>query len=159
VYALQKRSRTTFLLVTRLTEAEKRAINSKRNSHVQQILLVGLGGFLGANARYFISVLMVQWLGVAFPYGTLIVNVTGSLLLGVFIGLVRSRMDVPLSLQLLIGSGFFGAYTTFSTYAVETVLLAHSGSWAGVLVNVLGTNLLCLLAALAGFLVFTRWLP
>lgn len=123
---------------------------------MDKLLFVGIGGFLGANARYIVSTWIAGWLGTQFPFWTLMVNVTGSFLLGAFAAIVAQRSDIPGSVQLLIGTGFFGAYTTFSTYAVEGVMLARNGHWGMMLGNVIGTNILCLLGAVAGILLVSR---
>src|SRR5688572_4313096 len=86
------------------------------------ILLVGVGGFVGANIRYGIAAWSVRRHGQHFPIGTLIANLTGSLLMGLILGLIDDR-----ELRLLLASGFLGAETTFSTFAVETVMLADGG--------------------------------
>jgi CrcB protein len=114
-------------------------------------LLIGLGGFLGANARY----LMAQWvgriLGFGFPYGTLIINASGSFLLGLFMGLLHHRPLDFLQPRLFLAVGFLGAYTTFSTFSYETLRLAQDGQFTFVLLYILGSVLLSLLAVSCGF--------
>ncbi|CAN5884152.1 N/A [soil metagenome] len=111
---------------------------------------VALGGALGATGRYLVSTFAVERWGVAFPYGTLFVNVAGSLLLGVVAGIFARGTGLPDSVRLLVGVGFCGAFTTFSTFAVETVGLAERPSLSSALLNLALNNVLCLLAAFAG---------
>lgn len=82
-------------------------------------ILVGIGGFLGANARFIVSNWIKKKCSSSFPVATFVVNSVGSFLLGLFIGLHVSN-----NLQLLLGTGFLGAFTTFSTFQLESVQLA-----------------------------------
>jgi CrcB protein len=123
---------------------------------VETILLIGVGGFIGANARYFLSGWAAEVLGKAFPWGTLIINFTGSCLLGVFIAWAANQTTLDPRVRLLVAVGFFGAYTTFSTYATESVALLQSGNWIGALGNILGTNLICIFGAIVGLAVGNR---
>ncbi len=123
---------------------------------VETLLIIGLGGFLGANLRYLISVWAVGQFGASFPWGTLIINLTGSCLLGLFLAWAANHTALDPRIRLLIATGFFGAYTTFSTYANESMALFQAGDWIGGLGNVLGTNALCLVAALIGLGIGSR---
>jgi CrcB protein len=123
---------------------------------VETILLIGLGGFMGANARYFLSGWVAELLGKVFPWGTLVINFTGSCLLAVFIAWAANQTTLDPRVRLLVAVGFFGAYTTFSTYATESVALLQSGDWIGAVGNVLGTNLICILGAMLGLAVGNR---
>jgi len=119
-------------------------------------LLVGLGGFLGANARYAISVWAANRLGTAFPYGTLIINVSGSFLMGVAVTLIAGRFHDAASARLLITTGFLGAYTTFSTFAFETLALLRQRDWRGGLFNAVGSAGLSAAAAALGIWLTNR---
>ena len=117
---------------------------------MNRILLISLGAALGANARYWIGVWAARHLGVAFPYGTFFVNVTGSLALGFLVSLTSERIPITPELRLLLAVGFLGAYTTFSSFAVEILVLAQNiGNWHAI-VNIFANNLLGLGCALAG---------
>ena len=120
---------------------------------MDSLIYVGLGGFLGANARYLLSLwtndLLVPRWGV-FPYGTLVVNVLGSFGLAVLGVWVSARTGMSPHMRLFIGSGFFGAFTTFSTFANESVTIFSDGSIALLLLNLLLNNGLCLLAVAIG---------
>jgi fluoride exporter len=123
---------------------------------METFLIIGLGGFIGANLRYLVSGWAAERFGTAFPWGTLIINFSGSALLGVFIAWITAHVTLDPRLRLFIAVGFFGAYTTFSTYAVDSIMLLQSGNWTSVLGNILGTNLLCLVGALAGLAIGSR---
>ncbi len=118
---------------------------------MNRFLLVALGAALGANARYLVG-LWAGRFGATFPYGTFLVNVTGSLLLGFLLTLATGRLNLSPEWRLVLAVGFFGSYTTFSSYAVESLALFREGSlWLG-LANVLGNNLVGLLFSLLGML-------
>lgn len=127
---------------------------------MQQMLAVGLGGFLGANARYLLSGWVARrsagWLPLSLPLGTLAVNVIGSFGLALFIAYVARHVDLPERTRLLLGTGFFGAFTTFSTYATESIALIRDGNWTAGLGNMLLTNLLCVLAVVLGLAIGSR---
>jgi len=118
------------------------------------LLYIGIGGFLGANARYILSNWITAWLGEHLrwnvPLGTAFVNITGSMLLAIFVLWANNRLHVSDHLRLLIGTGFFGAYTTFSTYANESIVL-FGKDWRVGAAYVVGTNVLCLLGVILGF--------
>jgi CrcB protein len=89
-------------------------------------------------------------LGPVFPYGTLIINVSGSFILGFFLIWTAERVLVDPRWRLLVAVGFCGGFTTFSSYAFETVAYFEQGQWLLMTTNVLANNLLCLGGALAG---------
>lgn len=91
------------------------------------ILLVGCGGFLGAASRYIISNYSVKLFGSAFPYGTLIVNVLGAILIG-FVMALSLKGTVSPNAKLFITTGIMGGLTTFSTFSYETISLFSAGS-------------------------------
>lgn len=112
---------------------------------------VALAGALGAPARYLVEAWVSGQRSRAFPWGTLVVNLSGSFLLGLLTGLVLHHA-FPTSPQVLLGAGFCGAYTTYSTFAVETVRLAERGLGRAALANValsVGGGLLAAAAGLA----------
>jgi CrcB protein len=88
---------------------------------MKTFLIISLGAILGANARYWLGGWSAGRFGTIFPYGTLIINLTGSLILGFFITLATDRFLVDPRWRLLVAIGFLGAYTTFSTYTYKSV--------------------------------------
>jgi len=110
-------------------------------------LLISVGAVLGANTRYWLGTWAAQKWGAAFPFGTLLINITGSFLLGLFMALATERFLIDPRWRLLVAVGFFGAYTTFSTFTYESFNLIFKGQWLPGLVNLLGSSLLGLAAA------------
>lgn len=117
---------------------------------MNRFLLISIGAVLGANARYLVGVWAAGRFGADFAYGTLIVNVTGSFALGVLAGLLSGRLALPEELRFMLGIGFLGAFTTFSTFSVETMnMLREESAWYALL-NVLANNVGGVLAAFLG---------
>jgi CrcB protein len=116
-------------------------------------LLVGIGGCLGANARY----LLATWIGVRygthFPYGTMVINVSGSFVIGLFLVLISERFLVHPNWRLFFSVGFLGGYTTFSAFSFESLALILHGAWPLGFVNIVGSVVLGLLATLSGMMV------
>ena len=113
-------------------------------------LWIALGAVAGASARYFLSGLIARHYSTAFPYSTLLINLTGSLVLGFFLVFSAERVLLDPRWRLLVAIGFCGSYTTFSSYAFESFALMEQGQWLMVGANVLASNALCLAAVLAG---------
>lgn len=123
---------------------------------MNNLLLVALGGSIGAVFRYLISIFMIQVFGSSFPFGTLLVNVLGSFLMGVIYALGQLSHISP-ELKALIGVGLLGALTTFSTFSNETLLLMQDGDWLKATLNVVLNLSLCLFMVYLGQqLVFSR---
>ena len=122
-------------------------------------LLVGIGGFLGANARFLLARWADALLETRFPLGTFLINVSGSFLLGI-VGTVVARRLVPNSdaVRLALAVGFLGAFTTFSTFEFETHALLDDGSWLVATINIVASLLLGLLAVRAGIVAANAWL-
>jgi CrcB protein len=117
------------------------------------LLAIAMGGALGAVLRYSVSTGVYAWLGRGFPYGTLVVNVLGSLLIGVLSELFIQRMMVSPETRAAILIGVLGAFTTFSTFSLETMSLLEQGSLMKAFYNVFFSVLLCLLATWLGLLI------
>ena len=115
-------------------------------------LLVGAGGFVGANLRYAISVWSVRRYGSGFPTGTLIANLSGSFVMGLVLGLLAGWVADDRHVRLLLATGLLGAETTFSTYAFQTMALLRSGQTASAARYFLGSAALGLIAVTLGLL-------
>lgn len=113
-------------------------------------LAVGIGGFFGAVARAFLGNLIRVGSGSLFPVHTLVVNLTGCFILSFFLNLTLDRLEINPRLRLGIGTGFLGAYTTFSTFAVESVNLMRSSLVWPALVYILSTSVGCVMFAWIG---------
>src|SRR6266478_3931844 len=109
---------------------------------MRDVLVICLGAMVGANARYFISRYAAQLLGPVFPYGTLFINVVGSLIVGFFVVWTSERVLVDPRWRLLVVVGFCGSLTTFSSYAFETMAYFERGQWLLTLTNIVTNNLL-----------------
>jgi CrcB protein len=117
---------------------------------VFNFLAISAGAIAGANARYLITRFAAKALGPMFPYGTLFINVTGSFVAGFFMIWTSERVIVDPRWRLLVVIGFCGGFTTFSSYAYETMAYLEQGQWAMMISNILANNILCLLAAVVG---------
>ncbi|MFS0705034.1 fluoride efflux transporter CrcB [Cellulomonas sp. 179-A 9B4 NHS] len=113
------------------------------------VLLLALAGGLGAAARFVVDGLVRGQVRTSFPWGTVLVNVSGSLLLGVLTGAAAAGAIGPTAL-VVAGTGFCGGFTTFSTATVETVRLAQDGEVRRAMLNAAGTLAACVAAAAAG---------
>jgi CrcB protein len=117
---------------------------------VKDFLAISVAAIVGANSRYFLSRLAAREFGPVFPVGTLIINVVGSFIVGFFVIWTSERVLVDPRWRLLVVVGFCGSFTTFSSYAFESMAYFEQGQWGLMLTNVLSNNLLCLGGALAG---------
>ena len=98
------------------------------------VLWIGLGGFLGANARYWLALWLAERWGAAFPYGTLLANGGGSFLIAFFLTLAGGRLPVSPETRLFMAIGFLGGFTTFSSFSYETFqLLLQGDGWLSLL--------------------------
>jgi len=120
---------------------------------VKDFLAISLAAIVGANLRYLISRLAVREFGPVFPYGTLAINVIGSFIVGFFVIWTTERVLLDPRWRVLVVVGFCGSFTTFSSYAFESMSLFERGQWGLMLANVFSNNILCLGGALAGMAV------
>jgi len=117
---------------------------------VKDFLAISVAAIVGANLRYLVSRLAAREFGPIFPYGTLAINVVGSVIVGFFVIWTTERVLVDPRWRLLVVVGFCGSFTTFSSYAFESMSFFEHGQWGLMLANIFGNNLLCLGGALAG---------
>lgn len=113
-------------------------------------LYIAVGGASGACLRHFINQMMLQLLGKGFPFGTLLVNIVGSFMLGLLYSLLEQGHVSVAPWRSLVAIGFLGALTTFSTFSVDTMLLMQQGSWLKGAMNVLFNLVCCFTAAWLG---------
>ena len=122
------------------------------------LVLVGIGGFMGAIARRVVDLWVSDRSGSAFPLGTLVVNLSGAFLLGLLFAWAVERDVLPREIRGPVMIGFIGAYTTFSTWMLESMRLFEDGAWQLAALNLVGPVVLGMLAV-AGGLALGRLLP
>jgi CrcB protein len=119
---------------------------------LRDLLLVGTGGFLGSVARYLIGLLVTQASGASrFPFATLVVNVTGSLIIGALAAFAQRENVLSPGTRLFLFTGLLGGYTTFSAFAYETLILGREQAWLAAALNVLAHVALGLAAVWVGY--------
>lgn len=119
---------------------------------MNQVLAIAGGGAIGALLRFWVSSGIYALTGRGFPYGTLVVNVLGSLLMGFLYVWLLERMSGDVALRAFLLIGLLGAFTTFSTFSVETLNLIESGHFGRAMLNMLLSVVLCVGAAALGVL-------
>lgn len=110
---------------------------------IRNLLAVSLGAIAGALSRYYINLWFLVRFGVAFPYSTFAINITGCFIMGFFFTLAAERiLTIAPEIKLLIATGFLGSYTTFSTYGLDTITLLHAQRFIPALTYWLGSAML-----------------
>lgn len=121
------------------------------------VFWIGLGGFLGANGRYWLGSLINRWFGTGFPWATALVNISGALAIGIIATLFADRAVENESLRLFLIVGVLGGYTTFSSYTFEAVSLMQEDRWLVGISYLLLSNVVGVLACVAGILIARVW--
>ena len=117
---------------------------------MQTILLISLGAILGANLRYFVAQYVTKLIPSSFPFGTLIINISASFVLGFFLIWTTERVLTDPRWRLFAAVGFCGGYSTYSSYAYETFALFEQGHLALAAWNIVATNAVCFIAVILG---------
>lgn len=123
----------------------------------QLIIGVALGGALGSVTRYLVGIGSGKLFGVDFPWGTLIINVTGSFLIGLFVGMFATRWDLPQAVRVFLTVGICGGYTTFSTFSLDAFYLMERGEAVAAGAYMIGSVVLSV-GALIGAMLLVRTL-
>ena len=113
-------------------------------------LWVGLGSALGGMARHWMTIAMIRLAGPEFPWGTILINVAGSFVIGFFGNVTDGRFDVPVNARVFVMVGLCGGFTTFSAFSLQTLDLARDGRWSLAAANIVLSVLLCLAAVAVG---------
>ena len=124
---------------------------------MKELFIIASGGAIGAVFRFLFSNSIYSLFGRSFPYGTLGVNIFGSFFIGVFFVLLTEKMTLGSDFRTFIMIGLLGAFTTFSTFSLETLLLIQEGLLGKALINIFLSVFLCLFATWIG-IIFTRGL-
>ena len=114
------------------------------------LLLVAIGGAIGASLRHLSGIAALRLMGPAFPWGTLFVNIFGSLVMGIFIAWLVKRTGVSNDIRLFFATGVLGGFTTFSAFSLDVANLVERGEMSGAVLYVLGSVLLSVLAVFMG---------
>jgi CrcB protein len=117
---------------------------------LQTVLLISIGAIIGANLRYFVAQYVAKLIPSTFPLGTLVINITASFILGFFLIWTSERVLADPRWRLFIAVGFCATYSTYSSFAFETFALFEKGQMALAALNILGTNVVCLIAVMLG---------
>ena len=111
---------------------------------MERLLLISLGGAIGTALRYVTSTLAARWFGAEFPYGTLIVNLSGAFVIGLVQEVGTAGLLIPDNVRLFLTTGMMGGLTTYSTFSYETVRLMEVNSWHQAWINIFVTTVICL---------------
>ena len=117
---------------------------------MQTVLLISLGAVIGANLRYFVSQYVARVIPSSFPFGTLIINISASFILGFFLIWTTERVLADPRWRVFIAVGFCATYSTYSSYAFETFALFEKGQFPLAALNFLATNVICFVAVVLG---------
>ena len=117
---------------------------------MERVLVIALGGAIGTVLRYLTSLLAARWLGPEFPYGTLIVNLSGAFVIGLVQELGTEASLIPDGVRLFLTTGMMGGLTTYSTFSFETVRLMEANAWHAAWINVVVTTAVCLALCFLG---------
>ncbi len=119
---------------------------------MRQIIFLAIAGALGALSRYALGGVVQRVTGASFPYGTLVINIIGCLVIGYIMQLALNTNIISANLRVIITIGFLGAFTTFSTFSYETVKLLEDGAFIFAILNIASNVGICLLATFFGIL-------
>lgn len=121
------------------------------------VLWIGIGGFIGANSRYWLGSLINRWLGTGFPWATALVNISGALLIGIIATLFADKAVANESLRLFLIVGLLGGYTTFSSYSFEAVSMMQDERWMSAISYLVLSNVVGILACVGGVMIARVW--
>lgn len=114
------------------------------------LALVALGGAFGASGRYLLGIVAMRSLGVSFPYGTMIANISGAVLMGIFIHFLATKFNGSMELRAFFATGVLGGFTTFSAFSLEVANMIERGNWSTAVIYSCSSVVLCVLGIFAG---------
>ena len=117
---------------------------------MQTVLLISVGAIIGANLRYFVAMYVAKLVPSSFPFGTLIINITASFILGFFLIWTTERVLADPRWRMFVAVGFCATYSTYSSYAFETFALFEKGQFLSAALNFMVTNAVCFVAVALG---------
>jgi fluoride exporter len=129
----------------------------EKTLNLQLIIAVAFGGALGSVTRYLVGIGSGKLFGINFPWGTLIINITGSFLIGLFVGMFATRWDLPQAARVFLTVGICGGYTTFSTFSLDAFYLMERGEAVAAGAYMVGSVVLSV-GALIGAMLLVRTL-
>jgi fluoride exporter len=121
---------------------------------MKPLLIIGIGGALGSMCRYLAQVCVGKYTTLAFPFGTLVVNLTGCFLIGILFGMSNKYAWMTMEWRLFLITGICGGYTTFSSFSLESMTLMRQGNYTYLFLYILGSVTVGLLATIAGSSLF-----
>lgn len=124
---------------------------------LNMVLLAAAGGAIGSMGRYMVGVLATRFLGITFPWGTMIVNILGSFMMGVLVSLLALRFSVGNEVRAFLAIGLLGGFTTFSSFALDSVFLLENKQYSYAL-SYMSVSVICSLLALFAGLSLVRFL-
>jgi CrcB protein len=141
-----------------MTPADARERRQEHAMTPQLIFAVAIGGAIGSVTRYLVGISSGKLFGIDFPWGTLIINVTGSFLIGLFVGLFATKWDLSQTARVFLTVGICGGYTTFSTFSLDAWYLIERDQIVAAATYMIGSVVLSV-AALIGALLLVRVMP
>ena len=125
-----------------------------QRAEIRVPIAISLGAIAGALSRYYLTLWLTNRLGFGFPYGTFFINISGCLAMGFFATLAMEKTAlISPEVKLIVATGFLGAYTTFSTFGLDTVGLLQSGHWLAATGYFLGSTILGIISVLLGMMI------
>ncbi len=118
---------------------------------MKQLIIIGMGGFIGSIFRFLLSRLNLSVHFLSVPVGTLLINISGSLIIGFIAGIASKSELIPVNLRLFLMVGICGGFTTFSSFTLENMSLIQNGQYTSAIIYILSSLILGLVAVFAGF--------
>ncbi|MFM7363546.1 MAG: fluoride efflux transporter CrcB [Cuspidothrix sp.] len=129
-------------------------VNMSQNPTPRVPLAISLGAIAGALTRYYLTIWFINSFGFRFPYGTFFINITGCLAMGFFATLaIQKTAIITPEIKLIFATGFLGAYTTFSTFGLDTVALLQGGHWSAAAGYFFGSTILGIISVQLGIII------